>query len=40
MDSRRGQLERRGYTVTCSFRGLRLYPWIQEMYRERLLSVI
>ena len=32
-------LEEAGHTVTYSFTGLGELPWVQEMYRERLLDV-
>lgn len=33
-------LEEAGHTVSCSFTGLGELPWVQEMYRERLLDVM
>lgn len=39
-DSWKSRLEQAGVSVTCSFTGLGMLPWVQEMYRERLLSVL
>lgn len=39
-DSWKSRLEQAGFLVSCSFTGLGMYPWVQEMYRERLLSVL
>lgn len=36
----KGRLEAAGHTVTCSFTGLGERPWVQAMYRERLLENI
>lgn len=33
-------LEQAGYPVSCSFTGLGLSPWVQQMYKERLLDVL
>ena len=33
-------LEEAGHTVSCSFTGLGELPWVQEMYRERLLDMM
>lgn len=39
-DSWKSRLEQAGYAVTCSFTGLGMLSWVQEMYRERLLDVL
>lgn len=39
-DSWKSRLEQAGFSVSCSFTGLGLFPWVQEMYRERLLDVL
>lgn len=39
-DSWKSRLERAGFSVTCSITGLGELPWVQEMYRERLLDVL
>lgn len=39
-DSWKSRLEREDFSVSCSFTGLGMLPWVQEMYRERLLSVL
>ena len=39
-DSWKSRLEQAGVSVTCSFTGLGMLPWVQEMYRERLLSIL
>ena len=36
----RSRLEAAGHTVTCSFTGLGQLPWVQEMYRERLMKLL
>lgn len=33
-------LEQAGYAAACSFTGLGELPWVQEMYRERLVHVL
>lgn len=39
-DSWKSRLERAGFSVSCSFTGLGLFHWVQDMYRERLLDVL
>lgn len=39
-DSWKNRLEQVGASVSCSFTGLGLFPWVQEMYRERLLEIL
>lgn len=39
-DSWKSRLEQAGVSVSCSFTGLGLFPWVQEMYRERLQDVL
>lgn len=39
-DSWKSRLERAGFFVSCSFAGLGTFPWVQEMYRERLLDAL
>lgn len=34
------RLEQAGHTVQCSFTGLSELPWVQEMYREKLLDIL
>lgn len=34
------RLEEAGHTVECSFTGLGELPWVQEMYRERLVKLL
>lgn len=34
------ELERAGHSVQCEFTGLGELPWIQEMYRDRLLPIL
>ena len=36
----KARLEAAGHTVTCSFTGLGQLPWVQEMYRERLVKLL
>ena len=36
----KARLETAGHTVTCSFTGLGQLPWVQEMYRERLVKLL
>lgn len=33
-------LERAGHSVECTFTGLGELPWVQEMYRDRLLKIL
>lgn len=33
-------LEEAGHTVQCSFTGLGEFPWVQEMYQERLAKLL
>ena len=39
-DSWKSRLEQMGCSVACSITGLGMLPWVQEMYRERLLDVL
>lgn len=39
-DSWKSRLEQEDFSVFCSFTGLGMLPWVQEMYRERLLSAL
>ena len=34
------RLEQAGHTASCVFTGLGELPWVQEMYRERLLQLL
>ncbi len=36
----KSRLEDAGHTVACSFTGLGQLPWVQEMYRERLVEML
>lgn len=36
----KSRLEAAGHTVVCSFTGLGELPWVQEMYRERLVKLL
>lgn len=36
----KGCLEAAGHTVQCAFTGLGEFPWVQEMYQERLTALL